>query len=77
MLNRYTASEGGLVWLEKSGQSTMIDTMKGVIVGLNRLERLIGMDGEAVRIQLNLILFTSHQQSFSYVGTGLPILNQY
>ena len=77
MLNRYTASEGGLVWLEKSGQSTMSDTMKGVIVGLNRLERRIGMDGEAVRIQLNLILFTSHQQSFSYVGTGLPILNQY
>ena len=48
MLNRYTALEGGLVWLEKSDQSTMSDTMKQVIVGLNRLERRIGMDGEEV-----------------------------
>ena len=29
--------------------------MNGVIMGLNRLERRIGMDGEAVRIQLNSI----------------------
>ena len=55
MLNRYTASEGGLAVLEKSDQSTMSDTMKQVIVGLNALERRIGMDGEAVRIQLNSI----------------------
>ena len=24
-----------------------------------------------------ILFFTSHQQSFSYIGTGLPGLNQY
>ena len=33
----------------------MSDKMNEVIMGLNRLERRIGMDGEAVRIQLNSI----------------------
>ena len=55
MLNRYTASEGGLAELEKSDQSTMGHTMNEIMMGLNRLERRIGMDGEAVRIQLNSI----------------------
>ena len=31
------------------------DALKEVIQGLNRLERRIGMDGDAVRIQLNSI----------------------
>ena len=55
MLNRYAASEGGLAGLVKSGQSTRSDTMNEIIMGLNRLERRIGMDGEAVRIQLDSI----------------------
>ena len=33
----------------------MGDALNEVIIGLNRLERRIGMDGEAVRIQLNSI----------------------
>ena len=33
----------------------MSDKMNEVIMGLNRLERRIVMDGEAVRIQLNSI----------------------
>ena len=41
--------------LEKSDQSTLGDTMNEILMGLNRLERRIGMDGEAVRIQLNSI----------------------
>ena len=55
MLNRYTALAGGFAGFEKSGQSTMSDAMNEVIMGLNRLERRIGMDGEAVCIQLHSI----------------------
>ena len=35
--------------------SEQSDALKEVIQGLNRLERRIGMDGDAVRIQLNSI----------------------
>ena len=56
MINRYTASEGGLSGLKKSCQSTLGDAMNKVIMGLNRLERRISMDGEAIPIQLNSIL---------------------
>ena len=66
MLNIYTASEGGLAGLEKSGQSTMSDTMKKVNRSLDFLiekyDRMERFDKEEKGVRLN----------FSSISNCLP-----
>ena len=64
-------------FFQKFGKMSPNLSSVAVVFGALRVKTMVGTI-VLVRLILFLILFfTSHQQSFSYKGTGLPGLNQY